>query len=115
MLMIEDKKIYLYLPPTDMRKSIDTLCILVSDVLAMCPTDGHLFLFRNRQNNKLKVLYYEPNCFSLWYRRLEKGKYIFPRNAVGAIEMNAVHFNWLLASDKFSRLDTQSGIAKNFF
>lgn len=115
MLIIDNKKIYLYLPPTDMRKSIDTLCILVSDVLSMRPTDGHLFLFRNRQGNKLKVLYYEPNCFTLWYRRLEKGKYIFPRNASGTIEMNHTHLNWLLASDKFSRLDTQTGIAENFF
>lgn len=115
MLIIENKKIYLYTPPTDMRKSIDTLCILVVDVLKMHPTDGHLFLFRNRHSNKLKVLYYEPNCFTLWYRRLEKGKYIFPRNASGHIEMDEVHFNWLLASDKFSRLDTQTCVAKNFF
>jgi transposase len=59
MLIPEDVKIYLYTQPTDMRKSIDTLCIMVSEILKMDPISGHLFLFRNRSGNKLKALYYE--------------------------------------------------------
>lgn len=105
MLIPESMKIYLYTLPTDMRKSIDTLCIMISDVLKMNPADGHLFLFRSKSGNKLKALYYEQNCFTLWYRRLEKGKFVFPKNAQGSIEMTREHFNWLLASDKYSRLD----------
>lgn len=105
MLIPEDIKIYLYLPPTDMRKSIDTLSILVADVLSMNVAEGHLFLFRNRSGNKLKALYYEPNRFTLWYRRLEKGRFIFPRNKEGYIEMSRTHWQWLLASDKYSRLN----------
>lgn len=103
--MISSAKIYLYALPTDMRKSIDTLCIMVSDVLKMNPMDGHLFLFRSKSGNKLKALYYEQNCFTLWYRRLEKGKFVFPKNAEGAIELSTEHFNWILASDKYSRMD----------
>ena len=102
MLIPPDAKIYLYLPPTDMRKSIDTLCILISDVLSMNPSEGHWFLFRSRSGNKLKALHYEPNCFTLWYRRLEKGKFIFPKNQDGNIELSHEHFKWLLASDKYS-------------
>jgi transposase len=105
MLILNEMKIFLYTPPTDMRKSIDTLCIMVSDTLKMNPAEGHLFIFRNRIGNKLKALYYETNCFSLWYRRLEKGKFVFPRDADGTIEMTQEHFRWLLASDKFSRLE----------
>lgn len=105
MLIPETMKIYLYTLPTDMRKSIDTLCIMISDVLKMNPADGHLFMFRSKSGNKLKALYYEQNCFTLWYRRLEKGKFVFPKNAQGSIEMTREHFNWLLASDKYSRLD----------
>jgi transposase len=41
----------------------------------------------------------------LWYRRLEKGRIIFARDAEGCIEMSPKHFEWLLASDKYSRLD----------
>src|ERR1700733_15009984 len=116
MLIPEDIKIYLYTQPTDMRKSIDTLCILVSETLKLNPIDGHLFLFRNRYGNKLKALYYEQNCFTLWYRRLEKGRFVFPKNAEGKIEMNQRHFEWLLASDKYSRADAMKAVEySNYF
>lgn len=105
MLIPSEVKIYLYTLPADMRKSIDGLCIMVSDVLQMNPMDGHLFLFRSKSGNKLKALYYEQNCFTLWYRRLEKGKFVFPKNAQGSIELTSEHFQWLLASDKYSRMD----------
>ena len=105
MLIPKDARIYLYNEPTDMRKSIDGLSILIADVLAMNPASGHLFLFRNKRGDKIKALYYETNCFTLWYRRLEKGKFVFPKNAAGKIEMTVEHFEWVLASDKYSRLD----------
>lgn len=98
--------IYFYTQPVDMRKSIDTLSMIVSEVLKMNPVDGSLFLFRGKSGNKLKALYYEMNCFTLWYRRLEKGRFIFARDAEGCIQMSREHFKWLLASDKYSRVDT---------
>ena len=91
-----------------MRKSIDTLCILVSEVLQMNPASGHLFLFRSRSGNKLKAIYYETNCFTLWYRRLEKGRFVFPKNAVGHMEISTSYFKWLLASDKYSHIDAMN-------
>jgi len=106
MLIPENIKIYFYTQPVDMRKSIDTLSVLVSEVLKMNPIDGSLFLFRGKSGNKLKALYYEMNCFTLWYRRLEKGRFIFKRDATGCIEMSREHLKWLLASDKYSRVDT---------
>lgn len=102
--MLGDAKIFLYALPTDMRKSIDGLCVMVSDVLKMNPSEGHLFIFRNRSGNKVKILYYELNCFTLWYRRLEVGKFIFPKDADGTIGLSREHFYWLLASDKYSRM-----------
>lgn len=105
MLIPPDIKLYLYNKLTDMRKSIDTLAILVSDTLQLNPSSGHLFLFRNRYGDKLKALYYELNCFTLWYRRLEKGKFLFPKDVEGHVEMSTDHFNWLLSSDKYTRLN----------
>jgi transposase len=105
MLMANDIKIYFYTQPVDMRKSIDTLSVMVAEVLKMNPTDGHLFLFRSKSGNKLKALHYETNCFTLWYRRLEKGKFVFQKNSKDCIEMSQEHFKWLLASDKYSRRD----------
>lgn len=101
MLIPEDIKIHLYCGITDMRKSINTLAMMVQDVLQMDATSGHLFLFRSRNGNKLKALYYEEQSFTLWYRRLEKGKFIFPRNAKGHLELTQEHFKWLLSSNKF--------------
>lgn len=105
MLIPEDVKIYFYTQPVDMRKSINTLCMLISETLKLNPVDGSLFLFRGKSGNKLKALYYELNCFTLWYRRLEKGRFVFTRDALGYIEMSRKHFEWLLASDKYSRHD----------
>lgn len=105
MLIPENTKIYLYNEAADMRKSIDGLSVLVADVLQMNPASGCLFLFHNKRGDKLKALYYETNCFTLWYRRLEKGRFVFPKNASGKIEMTLEHFKWILASDKYSRMD----------
>lgn len=102
MLMLDNLRILFYSHPIDMRKAVDSLCILIAETLHCNPADGTLFLFRNRSGNKLKALYYETNCFAIWYRRLEKGKYIFQKNAEGKIEMSKEHFRWLLASDKYS-------------
>ena len=108
--------IHLYCGITDMRRSINTLAIMVQDTLQMDPTSGHLFLFRNRQGNKLKALYYEDECYSLWYRRLEKGKFIFPRNTEGHIELTQEHFRWLLASNKYTHINgNKSAISRDFY
>jgi transposase len=105
MLIAEDVRILFYTQPVDMRKSIDTLCVLISETIKTNPADGSLFLFRGRSGDKLKALYYETNCFTLWYRRLEKGRFVFQKNAEGHVEMTKEHFRWLLDSDKYSRRD----------
>jgi transposase len=116
MLNSENMKIYFYTEAVDMRKSINTLCMLVSDILKKNPADGSLFLFRSKSCNKIKALYYETNCFTLWYRRLEKGRFIFASDVTGCIEMSDEHFKWLLASGKYSRLNTPlPGQIENFY
>ena len=116
MLIPNDIKVHLYCGVTDMRKSINTLAIMVKDVLQLEPTSGHLFLFRSRGGDKLKALYYEEHCFTLWYRRLDKGKFIFPRTTSGHIELTQEHFNWLLSSNKFVNYQGESSpIYRDFY
>lgn len=116
MLALTHPQIYFYTEPVDMRKSIDTLCIFIAEVLKQNPADGSLFLFRSRSGNKLKAVYYERNCFTLWYRRLEKGRFVFPKNALGQMTMSHEHFQWLLASDKYSYAEAYSSSpASEFF
>jgi transposase len=51
---------------------------MTRDVVVQNPLSGHLFVFRNRTGNRLKILYWEGAGFCLVYRRLEKGTYRFP-------------------------------------
>lgn len=110
MLIPEGIKIYLSLDVVDMRKSIDTLNILVADTLHLNPSSGHLFLFHNRKGDKVKALFYRENCFTLIYSRLEKGKFIFPKNREGHLEISREHLEWLLASNKYSQPDSMSHV-----
>ena len=62
-----------YLAPgvTDMGKSIDGLSLMVSEILELDPFSENLFVFCNRERNKLKILHWQTNGFWLYYRRLE--------------------------------------------
>ena len=87
MMLPTDVRIYFSLKPTDMRKAINGLMLLVADQLKLDPASGHLFLFSNKRGDKLKALYYERDCFTLWYRRLEKGRFKLPKLRDGHIEI----------------------------
>ncbi|QDV39464.1 IS66 family insertion sequence element accessory protein TnpB [Tautonia plasticadhaerens] len=71
-------RILLAREPADMRKGFDGLAHQVQCVLAEDPFSGHLFVFRNRRGDRLKILYWAGDGFALWYRRLEKGTFRFP-------------------------------------
>jgi len=74
-------RLWLYAPPTDMRKSFEGLSALVRQKLAEDPTSGQLFVFINRRRTQLKVLYFEQGGYCLWSKRLEAGRFHF--NAQG--------------------------------
>ncbi len=71
-------RVFLCLPPTDMRKSFDGLAALAVDVVRQEPLSGHLFVFRNRREDRIKVLYWDRTGFCLFYKRLEQGTFRFP-------------------------------------
>ena len=98
-----------------MRKSINTLSILVSDTLKLDPSSGHLFLFRSRSKDKMKALYYSQNCFTLLYRRCEEGKFIFPAEQDGVIELTQEHFDWILSSHQYQQVNTLTPTHYNAF
>lgn len=71
-------RVFLCLAPTDMRKSFDGLVALAVDVVRQEPLSGHLFVFRNRREDRIKVLYWDRTGFCLFYKRLEQGTFRFP-------------------------------------
>lgn len=80
-------KVYLALGYTDMRKSVNGLSIIVSEYLEKDPFSGHLFVFCNKRRKILKILYYENNGFCLWYKRLEKAVFQWPKDVSEVMEI----------------------------
>ena len=77
-------RIFVCTEPTDMRKSFDGLCGLVSDTLGQNPLSGALFLFCNRRRDRIKLLYWDGDGYALWYKRLESGTFQLPSSQEGA-------------------------------
>lgn len=71
-------KIYLCKEPTDMRRSFDGLAMMVQSIINHDPLSGHVFVFRNKRGNMLKLLYWDRDGYAIWYKRLEKGTFSWP-------------------------------------
>src|SRR5262245_48816436 len=71
-------RIFVCTAPTDMRKSFDSLAALAQTVVGEDPLSGHLFLFRNRQRDRVKLLWWDRDGLAIWYKRLEAGVFDLP-------------------------------------
>ena len=91
-------RIYLATGATDLRRSIDGLSALVREQLALEPLSGHLFLFRNRRGDRLKILAWDRSGFWVLYKRLERGTFAWPSETDRApVEMRSADLLLLLA------------------
>lgn len=89
-------RVYLATGVTDMRKSINTLAILVAQQMELDPLSGHLFGFCNRKRDTLKILYWDRNGFCLWHKRLERDRFRWPQNDVEVQMIGSRELRWLL-------------------
>lgn len=90
-----ETQVYLYADIVDMRKSIDGLAVLVEQAMELPLTTQALFVFCNRGRDKIKLLYWERNGFVLWYKRLEKQRFIWPKPGE-TVTLSGQELNWLL-------------------
>lgn len=83
--------------PVDMRKSFDALVEVVRSFLKHDPLSGNLFVFRNRGGHLVKVIWWDTEGLAIFYKRLEKGAFRFPRGSETAVEITAEQLLRLLS------------------
>jgi len=89
-------RVFLCLVPVDMRRSFDGLASVAEGVARQNPLSGHLFVFRGRRGDRIKILYWNRDGYALWYKRLETGVFRFPADTREAREITAAELGMIL-------------------
>lgn len=96
-MFINVVQVYLYGLPVDFRKSINGLSLIVEQELELPLFSESLFLFCNRAQDKIKILYWDKTGFCLWYKRLEKDRFKWPNNRqTPVLDLTEEQLHWLL-------------------
>lgn len=108
-------KIYIACGITDLRKNIDGLAIIVQTELKLDPFEKALFVFCNRQMNKLKILHFDEG-FWLYQYRLERGRFKWPIDKAEAVKVKLEDLRWLLKGYEL-RIDSKFKLIeeKNYY
>lgn len=102
-LQLYGKKIWLYQAAIDFRCAIDGLSHLVANKMNQSPKDG-IYLFFNRNRDKIKCLSWHKNGFVMFYKRIEEGRFKIEINKSGVVEMNVTEMSWLLAGLEWEQM-----------
>ena len=89
-------KVWLAAGVTDMRKGFNGLAALAQDVLKQDPFSGHLFVFRGRRGDLLKVIWFDGQGACLFSKRLEKGRFVWPSATTGKVTLTPAQLSMLL-------------------
>jgi len=89
-------RVWLAAGTTDMRKGFTGLSALVQNALASSPFCGHVFVFRGRRGDLLKVLWWDGTGLCLMAKRLERGRFIWPQAQNGSVSLTSAQLSILL-------------------
>jgi transposase len=81
---------------TDMRKGMDGLAALVQTALAENPFSGHIFVFRGRRGDLVKLVWWSGDGLCLFVKRLERGRFVWPQAMSGTVALSAAQLSMLL-------------------
>ena len=81
---------------TDMRRGFDGLAALVQTQLEANPFSGHIFVFRGRRGDRVKLLWWDGDGLCLLAKRLEDGKFVWPQASDGAVSLSPAQLSMLL-------------------
>jgi len=89
-------RIYVSCTPSDMRKGMHGLSGEVSNVLRLDPYSKHLFVFRSRRGDYVKMLYWDGSGMCLFAKRLERGRFVWPPIVDGCMDLSPAQLSILL-------------------
>ena len=89
-------RIWLAAGLTDMRRGFDGLAALAQNALAQEPFSGHVFVFRGRRGDIIKLLWWDGQGMCLFAKRLEKGRFIWPKADSGSVSLTPAQLSMLL-------------------
>jgi transposase len=96
-MFIEPNDIYLHSGFVDFRKSINGLLVIIEYELELSPFNDALFIFCNKKQNKIKIVYWDRTGFALWYKVLQKNRFKWPTlNDLKHIRLSEQQLQWLL-------------------
>lgn len=96
-MFVDVPTVYLCAEFVDFRKSINGLAALVEADLELPVLSGALFVFCNKGRDKLKLLYWDRTGFALWYKRLDKQKFKWPKLQTATLNLTEEQLSWLLS------------------
>lgn len=89
-------RVYLACRPVDLRKGLDGLAAQVANVLQADPFSGHLFIFRGKRSDYLKLVYWDGSGLCLFAKRLEKGRFVWPPIVDGRMRLTPAQMALLI-------------------
>lgn len=97
-MFVDVPEVYLCSQFVDFRKSINGLAAIVESELELSVLTGALFVFCNKSRDKLKLLYWDKTGFALWYKRLDKDKFKWPKKLnAQTMMLTEQQLHWLLS------------------
>ena len=98
---ISKLRIFVKPGPTDFRKQINGLSIIVQEEMELDPLNGNLYIFCNKSRNRLKILYWDKTGFAMWLKRLEQNKFYWPKTNEEALEIDFEKMKMILCGIDF--------------
>ena len=89
-------RVWLAAGVTDMRKGFDSLAAQAQTVLGQDPFSGHVFCFRGRRGDLVKLLWWDGDGLCLFAKRLEQGRFLWPSTADGTVTISSAQLGYLL-------------------
>lgn len=90
---------------TDLRRGFDGLSAQVQNVLHDQPFSGHVFVFRRRRGDIVKLLWWDGDGLCLFAKRLERGRFIWPKAESGVVRLSRAQLSMLLEGIDWRRVE----------